>query len=114
MAVPDLADLLRGEAREIEAGGNAPLRLAGGEAWLLTSGRAEVFAVAPGRGSPRIHLATVEPGGFLFGAAAEDGGHDKEEEDRLELLAVGILGTRLLQLPAGRLTALARAAGREA
>jgi NHLM bacteriocin system ABC transporter ATP-binding protein len=106
-----LDDLLRGAAREIEAGGNAPLVLAAGRAWLLLSGRAEVFAVARERGSPRVHLATVEPGGMLFGAAP---GAGPERMTGMELIAAGGLGTRLLEIAADRLTALAAAAGREA
>jgi NHLM bacteriocin system ABC transporter ATP-binding protein len=111
MAVSTLEDLLRGEAREIEAGGNAPLALAAGECWLLAAGRAEVFAVARERGSPWIHLGTVEPGGMLFGAAP---GGSPEGTEGMELVAAGGLGTRLLQIPVDRLTALAAAAGREA
>jgi len=103
-----LLDALRGEAEDLEAGGNAPFFLDGSTAWLVVEGKVEIFAVPRVEGSPREHLGTAEPGGLLLGldGAAVDGGDTS-------LLAVGSRGTRLLRVVTPRLAALARAAGCE-
>jgi len=104
-----LLDALRGEAEELEAGGNAPFFLDGAAAWLVVEGKVEVFAVPRAEGSPREHVGTAGPGGLLLGldGAAVNGGGTG-------LLAVGSRGTRLLRVETRRLVAIARAAGCEA
>jgi NHLM bacteriocin system ABC transporter ATP-binding protein len=106
-----LLDALRGEAEELEAGGNTPFFLDGAAAWLVVEGRVEVFAVPRAEGSPREHLGTAEPGGLLLGL---DGAAAPGLETGTGLLAVGSRGTRLLRVERRRLTEIARAAGCEA
>lgn len=102
-----LYDALRGEAEELEAGGNAPFFLDGPTAWLVVEGRVEVFAVPRAEGSPRAHVGTIEAGGLLLGC-------DVAALNGMGLLAVGSRGTRLLRVETRRLAALVRAAGCEA
>jgi ATP-binding cassette subfamily C protein len=128
----DLTALLAGAAggEEIEAGANQPLRLgAGASAWLVRSGRVELFAVAPPRGGSgggagagvRSHLATLDAGELVasldlgrqlrpFQAAERRDGEGEGEtrEPRSALLAVPHPGTRLIRLPAATLRELAR------
>ncbi|HEY2073628.1 MAG TPA: NHLP bacteriocin export ABC transporter permease/ATPase subunit [Gaiellaceae bacterium] len=62
---------------------NRPLPLDDpGTAWLLESGRVQVFAVRPGGRSARLPLFTVGPGGLLFPPPAGC---------EVELIAVGLL-----------------------
>jgi NHLM bacteriocin system ABC transporter ATP-binding protein len=98
-----------GETQELEAGNNAPFFLDDAWAWLVVSGKVEIFAVPRRAGSPREHVATAEAGGLLLGldSAAGAEGHG------IGLLAVGARGTHLLRLDTRRLAALARAAGCE-
>ena len=97
--VDDLERRLREGAEAMETGGNSPFGLDAGGAWLVEAGGIEVFAVREGGQVSRIHLATVEPGQMLFGAAPRNG---------VSLLAVGLQGTRLLRLETA---ALARRIG---
>jgi len=102
-----LLDALRGEAEELEVGGNTPFFLDGAMAWLVLDGKVEVFAVPRASGSPREHVGTAEPGGLLLGV-------DGAAANGTGLLAVGSRGTRLLRIGARRLAEIARAAGCEA
>jgi NHLM bacteriocin system ABC transporter ATP-binding protein len=63
-----------------------------GGAWLVEAGKVEVFACAAEAGGARFHLATVTPGGLLFGAGPVRG---------LSLLAVGSRDSRLADLDPG-------------
>lgn len=109
-----LLEALRGEAEEIEAGGNTPFFLDrsrdGAVAWLVVAGRVEIFAVPRTEGSPREHVGTAGPGGLLLGL---DGAPDIAP-GLPGLLAMGSRGTRLLRLELRRLAGIARAAGCEA
>src|SRR5262249_53326881 len=99
---------LRPLASEVETGGNLPFRLTPSEsAWYLAAGKVEVFAVrlAPdGREGPRTHPLSVRAGQMLFGTPPPP----EAAADGLALLAVGLPGTRLLQLSVQRLQQLAR------
>ena len=108
-----LLDALRGEAEEIEAGGNTPFFLDGAAAWLVVEGKVEVFAVPRAEGSPREHLGTTGPGGLLLGLDGANGAAG-DPGSASGLLAVGSRGTRLLRMEARRLAGIARAAGCEA
>jgi NHLM bacteriocin system ABC transporter ATP-binding protein len=107
-------------APTVDVAGNAPRRLAPeGAAWLVAAGVVEVFAAsaaadgstapagAAAGGRPRWHLGTARPGTMLFGAApcAPGGG---ESAAGLELLAVGLPGSRLLAAGAEQLARLGR------
>jgi NHLM bacteriocin system ABC transporter ATP-binding protein len=110
-----LLDILRGEAEELEVGGNTPFFLDGATAWLVVEGKVEIFAVPRTEGSPREHVATAGPGGLLLGLdGAEGAARDPDLGASSGLLAVGSRGTRLLRLETRRLAAAARAAGCEA
>ncbi|HZF09826.1 MAG TPA: NHLP bacteriocin export ABC transporter permease/ATPase subunit [Thermoanaerobaculia bacterium] len=108
MSVKSLEELLRPEALEVEVGGNLPFRLAPAEtAWFLAAGKVEVFAVRLGEdGSegPRTHLLTARAGQMIFGTPPSAPGG----AGGMALLAVGLPGTRLLQLAVPRLRQLAR------
>lgn len=108
--MPPLLDALRGEADELEAGGNAPFFLDGDTAWLVVEGRVEIFAVPRDEGSPREHVGTAGPGGLLLGL---DGAAVSGPAAGTGLLAVGSRDTRLLRVGARRLAEIARAAGCE-
>ena len=102
-------------APTVDVAGNAPRRLTPeGAAWLVAAGVVEVFAAsaasaagAGAGGRPRSHLGTARPGTMLFGAAPCTAGSG-ENAAGLELLAVGLPGSRLLA--AGAVTIGARAA----
>ena len=94
------------EAQLVEAGSNHPILLNDKNlAWVVYSGRVDVFAVelADGRvAGPRIHLFRVEAGQALWGMDfARSGG-------KIGLLAVGNKDTRLLKVRANRLQALSQ------
>jgi ATP-binding cassette subfamily C protein len=78
----------------VPAGGNAPLRLDAGGAWLVEAGQVEVFADLAGPGAARRHVASVPAGGILLDAGEVRG---------LSLLAVGGRDTRLRDLGMARL-----------
>ncbi len=97
-----LQGLFGGECLLREAGGDRPLLLREGRAWLVRSGRIDVFAVELRDGEPagpRTHLFRVEAGGPLLGVGAHP-------EHATALLAVGTTGTVLAELDAGYLRAL--------
>jgi NHLM bacteriocin system ABC transporter ATP-binding protein len=83
---------------------NRPLHLDDPEtAWLLASGRVQVFALRPGGESARLPLFTVGPGGLLL---APPRGLD------LSLIAVGLLDdTAAHAVPAERVRAAAAGGG---
>ena len=114
MSPESLEALLRPEAREIEVGGNLPFRLDSAEvAWFLAAGKVEIFAVpldADGGEGPRTHLVTARAGQVIFGTPPSAPGAvgDLAGVGRLALLAVGLPGTRLLELAVPRLRQLAR------
>ena len=99
-----LRQVFETEGREQEAGGNAPLLLNDpGSAWLLVRGRAEVFSVAVKDGRPtgvRRHFFTAHEDDLLLGMDLEGSGGG------MGLLVVGLVGTRLRQLPVERVRAL--------
>ena len=102
-------------APTVDVAGNAPRRLTPeGAAWLVAAGVVEVFAAsaasaagAGAGGRPRSHLGTARPGTMLFGAAPCTAGSG-ENAAGLELLAVGLPGSRLLAAGAEELARLAR------
>ncbi len=81
------------DAPVVVAGGNAPLRLSAGGAWLVETGQVEVFADLTGPEAARRHIATVPAGGLILGAGEARG---------LSLLAIGGRDTRLRDLGEGR------------
>ncbi|HEV3072835.1 MAG TPA: NHLP bacteriocin export ABC transporter permease/ATPase subunit [Thermoanaerobaculia bacterium] len=116
-------------APTVDVAGNAPRRLVPeGAAWLVAAGVVEVFAAsgassasgasaaseaaaagAGAGGRPRSHLGTARPGMMLFGASpCAPGGGGGESAAGLELLAVGLPGSRLLAAGAEDLARLAR------
>lgn len=105
-----LHDLIRADAEELEAGGNAPFFLDGETAWLVVEGKVEVFAVPREEGSPRTHVGTTEAGGLLFGL---DGLATPDDPNQTGLLAVGSRGTRVVRVATRHLAELARRNGRE-
>lgn len=86
--------------------GNEPLLLHDPDAaWLVVSGRADVFAVRlePGsRPGRRTHLFRVDAGSLLLGTATEP------SSSQVGLLAVGVAGTRVIRVPKRLLSALGR------
>jgi ATP-binding cassette subfamily C protein len=110
--VPDstagVAGLFEREGASRESSGARPLLLDGDLAWIVASGRVDVFAVAVRGGVPvgsRTHLFRVDEGGLLLGTGAPG------SERAVGLLAVGGHGTRLLELPRRRLREAAAAPG---
>ena len=89
---------------ELSVAGNTPFLLDDPtQAWLVLSGRVEVFCVGltgGHPGGPRHHYATVDPGDILFGV--DIGRHGQG----LGLLAVGAVGTRLLKVAVAQLRTL--------
>ena len=81
----------------IEAEGNAPILLSGQEkVWLIDSGRIDIFSVVLQDGRPlgkRNYLFRVKSGEVIFGSASINMGMG------IGLLAVGMLGTRLIEMP---------------
>jgi len=114
LPAPDLgATLAALGAVAVAVAGNAPQRLTPeGSAWLVATGVVEVFAAADaaGRaGGRRTHLGTARAGDMLFGTAATAPGHgDGKNAGSLELLAVGLPGSRLLAAGASELARLER------
>lgn len=91
---------LGGAATPRAAGGDRPLRLEQGRAWIVASGRIDVFAVQIQDGEPvgsRAHLFRAEEGDPLLGAAPGAG---------LELLGIGMAGTTIIELDLAGLRAL--------
>jgi ATP-binding cassette subfamily C protein len=84
-------------------GGNTPFFLDDPlSAWIVLSGRVEVFSVARADGEAqgtRYHYLTADPGDALFGMDLERYG------EGLGMLAVGVVGTELLQVALDRLKA---------
>jgi NHLM bacteriocin system ABC transporter ATP-binding protein len=80
----------------VEVSGSSPFLLTGAsDAYLVTSGRIELFSVAVADGEttgPRQHFHTAQVGDLLFGAGFG------AAASRIGLLAVGPVGTRLLRL----------------
>ena len=89
---------------ELSAAGNTPFLLDDPtQAWLVLAGRVEVFCVGLADGhphGPRHHYATVDAGEILFGVDVERDGQG------LGLLAVGVVGTRLLKVRVDQLRSL--------
>ena len=81
---------------EQAVGGNTPILLDNKEGvWLVASGSVEVFVVSLRNGQPtgaRRHCLTVTTGEAIFGMPAACG------SEGIGLLAVGAVGTRLIQL----------------
>lgn len=89
------------EGREEIVGGNTPFLLEGADnVWLVRSGKVEIFSVGVEDAKPhgtRHHFLTAEAGDLLFGMDLDGYG------EGLGLLAVGVVGTRLLRMSVGRL-----------
>ena len=101
----DLPELVELEGVERVVGGNSPFLLEGpGDAYIIRSGRIELFAVSVEGGNPvgaRYHYLTGEPGDVLFGMDLAQYGNG------LGFLAVGIVGTRLVKVPVTTIRAAA-------
>lgn len=87
-------DSLGGNAVAEEIAGNKPILLDDpATAWLVQSGRLDVFGVSIENGElvgPRIHMLSAEPGQLVFGMSV---GPSAE----LAYIAVGIAGTRVVR-----------------
>jgi ATP-binding cassette subfamily C protein len=90
----------------VHAGSNNPFLLDGRDkAWVVFSGKVDVFAVQVRNGEPvssRRHLFRAEPGSLLLGMDLASYRRD------IGLLAVGVAGTRLIRLERSRLQELAQ------
>ncbi|MBZ0289430.1 MAG: hypothetical protein K8I30_17550, partial [Anaerolineae bacterium] len=90
----------------VHAGSNNPFLLDGRDkAWIVFSGKVDVFAVEVKNGEPtsaRRHLFRAEPGSLLLGMDLASYRRD------IGLLAVGLAGTRLIRIERSRLEDLAR------
>ncbi|SVA71192.1 uncharacterized protein METZ01_LOCUS124046, partial [marine metagenome] len=90
---------------EQAAGGNTPILLDNNEdAWLVASGKVDVFVVSLRSGQPtgaRRHCLTVIAGEAIFGMPAARSG------EGIGLLAVGAVGTRLIRLSTDKLQSAA-------
>ncbi len=75
--------------------GNNPVTLNGRDsAWIVCSGRMDVFAIVSGdgpSGGRRTHLMRVESGGMVFGGGSA--------ADEVTLIAVGVPGATVIELP---------------
>jgi NHLM bacteriocin system ABC transporter ATP-binding protein len=95
--------LFETEGTEMVVGGNLPVLLSDPDSvWFVKSGRLEIFSVIVEDGQPagsRHHFYTAIEGDALFGIDLERYGEGQG------LLAVGIVGTRLLRLSLSRLRA---------
>src|SRR4051812_42743878 len=102
----DLSQLADLDGVEQLVGGNTPFLLEGpGDAFVVRSGRIELFAVKVEAGEPvgsRYHYLTAEPGDVMFGMDLARYGND------LGFLAVGVVGTRLVKMPVATIRAAAR------
>ncbi len=116
-ASPDLAALLRAAGEDVEAAGDRPFRLDLWEgAWLVESGRVEVFAqpaAESGGKGRRTHVATIGPGRFLLSlGAGRTAGPGSEIDPSIDLaiglVAVGQPETRVRRLSRDALQELAR------
>jgi len=103
----DFAEVLARWGERITASGNKPFLLSNNEvAWYVEDGKVEVFTVAlddnnqPTGG--RTHFVTVEPGQIMFGMDFAGFGMGSG------LLAVGKMGTHLLQLRVSDLRVMAQ------
>lgn len=88
----ELPDTLGGAGEPRAVAGDRPLPLERGRAWIVHSGRVDVFAVELVGGEPvgrRTHLFRAEAGDPLVGAAPGEG---------LMLVGVGSTGTRVAEL----------------
>ncbi|RPI76259.1 MAG: ATP-binding cassette domain-containing protein, partial [Desulfobacteraceae bacterium] len=89
-----LKDILLRESERISAEGNNPITLNDdGYAWFVYEGRVDVFytqKTASADYSPRKHILRIDENRFLFGIPAL-------HHDHIEMLAVGVAGTRLLK-----------------
>ena len=94
------------EGRLVKRGGNEPFLLDDPQtAWVVFTGKVDVFAVRLQDGEPvgaRTYLGQVESGQALFGM---DLGHSNKE---FGLLAVGLGETGLIQIKQNRLRELAQ------
>ena len=101
-----LAELFRSEGELIVADGNKPFLLDGKEnAWLLETGKVEVFTVALEGMVPtgsRSHFLSVSPGQLMLGMDLAGFGMGAG------FLAVGRMGTNLRRLTVSRLQEVAR------
>ncbi len=97
---------LRHGARLIEGGGDRPVVLNDpAKVWVVYSGKVDVFSARAAEGQisgPRNHLCRIETGRALFGL---DLSHAPEE---MQVLAVGVVGTTLLELGRSWLVELAK------
>ncbi len=105
---PSLDALVRHFAEtnpEQAAGGNTPILLDNNEdAWLVASGKVDVFVVSLRSGQPtgaRRHCLTVIAGEAIFGMPAARSG------EGIGLLAVGAVGTHLIRLSPDKLQSAA-------
>ena len=97
-------DVLSHDGVERIVAGNSPFLLDRPDTvWVVRSGRVEVFSVAIEDGVPkgaRHHFFSAESGDLLFGIDQDRYGEGQG------LLAVGVVGTRVLELPFDRIREL--------
>ncbi len=110
-------ELLRSSGKELEVGGNQPVPMDQAQkVWFVESGKVEVFAIRDSieSGRPnRTHIVTVTEGQMLFGIAAKKrqrlfGSAALDNERAARLTAIGLRGTRLIELELAKLMELAR------
>jgi len=105
-SVSRVAELFTAEGELIVASGNKPFLLDGKDnAWLVESGKVEVFTVAVEGGEPagsRAHFLSVSPGQLMLGMDLTGFGMGSG------FLAVGRMGTNLRRLSVARLQEAAR------
>jgi len=100
---PEPAALFAPGSVDVDVGSDRPFLLGGGGAWLVRTGRIDVFAVPLKDGEvagSRTHLFRVEQGGMLFGTRDHAGA-------AVGLLAVGAAGTRVTPVERRQLGAAA-------
>jgi NHLM bacteriocin system ABC transporter ATP-binding protein len=89
----------------VHAGSNNPFLLDGHDkAWIVFSGKVDIFAVQVKNGEPvsaRRHLFRAEPGSLLLGMDLANYRRD------IGLLAVGVAGTHLIRIERARLESVA-------
>jgi hypothetical protein len=97
---------LRRETRLMKGGGDRPVVLDDPEkVWVVYSGKVDVFSARAAEGSisgPRSHLCRVESGQALFGMDLS------RAPEEMQVLAVGVVDTTLLELRRSRLVELAK------
>ena len=95
--IRSLSEMFEEIGTRYEIGGNTPFLLNDPESvWLIQSGTVEIFSVRVLEGQPsgsRYHFITSTTGDLLFGMDLEKYGQG------LGLLAVGVVGTQVIQFP---------------